>query len=606
MASVSNTVLREDHPVPAPAGESVTTATVNAGHPAEILEVETEQETDLPLDGGKTAWLVLAATSLIQVPVWGFSIAFGVIQEYYESPASGLVGDKGSVPIIGTTTTGILYLSSPLTFTLLTLHPSLRHWFGPIGLVITSASFFASAFVVHIGQLIALQGVLAALGTGLLFATSTLCLDELFARRKGLAYGIMWAGKSATGVGLPFAIQASLDKFGHRTTMLGWAFAVTIITAPLLFVLRPRRATSSSSPSPTTSRDQDSRTASSIYTSPSFWALQTGNVLQSLGYFLPAAYLPSYATRALALPARTGTLLLALLNATSVPGGIVLGMLCDRPRMTRRALLVSSLPSAVAVLCCWGLAGPSSPSAESQERTAAVDAPIARETVPVLGNAISFSLVLRQQEANSIYNTGGSGGSHGSDSGVALLVVFALCYGFFAGGFSSTWSGVLRELQRENPRLDTGLVFGLLAGGRGVGNVVSGPISVALMAAREGKVMGSGGSSSMSAGGESGGAGGAYGSEYGPMILFTGASALLGAWGWLCQRRNVSAAASSWRRALAAALPSTPQRWSCVSGRGAVRAVAGAWRRARLRPPTPTATARTALGRGGPASLTDQ
>lgn len=73
MASVSNTVLREDHPVPAPAGESVTTATVNAGHPAEILEVETEQETDLPLDGGKTAWLVLAATSLIQVPVWGIS-----------------------------------------------------------------------------------------------------------------------------------------------------------------------------------------------------------------------------------------------------------------------------------------------------------------------------------------------------------------------------------------------------------------------------------------------------------------------------------------------------------------------------------------------------
>lgn len=49
----------------------------------------------------------------------------------------------------------------------------------------------------------------------------------------------------------------------------------------------------------------------------------------------------------------------------------MLGMLCDRPRMTRRALLVSSLPSAVAVLCCWGLAGPSSPSAESQERTAA-------------------------------------------------------------------------------------------------------------------------------------------------------------------------------------------------------------------------------------------
>lgn len=84
-------------------------------------------------------------------------------------------------------------------------------------------------------------------------------------------------------------------------------------------------------------------------------------MLQSLGYFLPAAYLPSYATQELALPPRTGALLLALLNATSVPGGILIGALCDRVRDakgTRRVLLVSALPSAGAVLLFWGLAGP--------------------------------------------------------------------------------------------------------------------------------------------------------------------------------------------------------------------------------------------------------
>lgn len=173
---------------------------------------------------------------------------------------------------------------------------------------------------------------------------------------------------------------------------------------------------------------------------------------------------------------------------------------------------------------------------------------------------------------------------------MALLIVFALCYGFFAGGFSSTWSGVLRELQSENPRLDTGLVFGLLAGGRGVGNVVSGPISVALMAARVGSKKGG----DMTMMGKSNGqvrspGAGAYGSEYGPMILFTGASALLGAWGWLCQRRDVSAAASSWRRRVAAAaalaIPASV-RWSCCCvGRNGFGAVARAWwRRVGQRP----------------------
>jgi MFS family permease len=186
--------------------------------------------------------------------------------------------------------------------------------------------------------------------------------------------------------------------------------------------------------------------------------LQTGNVLQSLGYFLPSTYLSSYAVSSLHASSTIGTLLIALFNGASVPGGIVIGMLGDRWRVTN-VVLVTSLGSTVAVFLFWGLA--------------------------------------RQ---------------------VALLAVFALVYGFFAGGFSSTWSGVLTELKRESPALDTGLVFGLLAGGRGVGNVVSGPLSVALFAEdgwlRDGKDWG-------------------YSSEYGPIILFTGATALLGGWGWL-------------------------------------------------------------------------
>jgi MFS family permease len=84
-----------------------------------------------------------------------------------------------------------MYLSSPFTFAILTRWPRLRRWFGPIGLFITFAGFLASSFATKVWQLITTQGVICALGSGLLFTPTTLYLDEWFVKRKGLAYGIM-------------------------------------------------------------------------------------------------------------------------------------------------------------------------------------------------------------------------------------------------------------------------------------------------------------------------------------------------------------------------------------------------------------------------------
>jgi MFS family permease len=179
--------------------------------------------------------------------------------------------------------------------------------------------------------------------------------------------------------------------------------------------------------------------------------LSIGNILQSLGYFLPYAYLSSYAVQEVGVSTTISTLILALVNATSIPGGIFIGSLGDHFSVTT-TILISALGSAIAVFAFWGF------------------------------------------------------GQH-----LALLTIFSLTYGFFAGGFSSTWSGVLTELKEQSPTLDTGLMFGLLAGGRGIGNVISGPLSVALL---------DGGSWE-------------YGGRYGALIVFTGVTSLLGGWGWL-------------------------------------------------------------------------
>lgn len=118
---------------------------------------------------------------------------------------------------------GTLYLSSPILFTLLARYPKFRPGCGPVGLAILIVSLIASTFTSSVEALVATQGVLQATGGGLLFAPTTLYLDEWFVRRKGLAIGIMWSAKSLAGVALPLIMEPALEKFGWKTVLRSWA-----------------------------------------------------------------------------------------------------------------------------------------------------------------------------------------------------------------------------------------------------------------------------------------------------------------------------------------------------------------------------------------------
>lgn len=115
---------------------------------------------------------------------------------------------------------------SPLTFALLTRYPRSQVYCAPAGLVITVIGSLLSSFSKEVWHLVATQGVICALGNGLLFSPSSLYLDQWFLERKGLAMGIMWAAKSVSGVALPFIASASLDRFGSSTTLRAW----TVVT----------------------------------------------------------------------------------------------------------------------------------------------------------------------------------------------------------------------------------------------------------------------------------------------------------------------------------------------------------------------------------------
>ncbi|KAF4301587.1 Major facilitator superfamily [Botryosphaeria dothidea] len=370
-----------------------------------------------PVDGGKDAYLFLAACFVLEGVVWGFAFTFGVFQEYY-STHEPFIGEK-NVAVVGTTALGIMYLDLPVVFAVLQAFPRFKRWATSIGLVIMCLGLALSSFSSTTTHLIITQGIVYAVGGSLAYSPTILYMDEWFAKRKGLAFGIMWAGTGLSGVILPIGMQELLAKWGFATTLRIWAIACFILTAPLVFYVKPRLPLSQT----TRVRTFNLRF---LYQAP-FTLLQTGNILESLGFFLPNIYLPTYARSVLGTSSLLASLTIVVYNVASVFGCILMGIIVDRVPVTT-CILISTVGATVGVFVLWGLA-----------------------------------------------------------LNLPLLYVFCVVYGLFAGSFTSTWPGIMRDVTTKmRGAVDPGMVFACLAAGRGIGNVVSGPLSEALVGKTEG------------------------------------------------------------------------------------------------------------------------
>ncbi|KAH7393366.1 major facilitator superfamily domain-containing protein [Cadophora sp. MPI-SDFR-AT-0126] len=379
-----------------------------------IAEEETiHHEFSLPrADSGKDAWLFLAAGFVIEALVWGFPFSFGVFQEYYGNHEL-FSSDSAGIAVIGTTATGLMYMSGLVLFPAYKRFPHLASTLKWAGLPFMAAGLFAASFAQKVQHLIVTQGVIYAIGGCIIYYPTLLYIDEWFVQRKGLAFGIMWAGTGAGGLIIPFVLNGLLQRWGFRTTLRIWATALLILSSPLIYFLRPRIPVSRN---PTSQR----YVGLGFLKSPSFWLLQIGLVIESLGYFIPSLYLPTFAS-SLGLSRSVGTVLVALLNAAGVVATVLMGMLCDRFHVTT-VIVLCSVGATFSVFLFWGLS-----------------------------------------------------------TALPLLIVFAIVYGFFASGFVSTNAGVMKMIKGEDPTVDMGLLIGIISAARGVGAVASGPLSEALL-----------------------------------------------------------------------------------------------------------------------------
>ncbi|KAK2612603.1 hypothetical protein QQS21_001375 [Conoideocrella luteorostrata] len=196
-----------------------------------------------------------------------------------------------------------------------------------------------------------------------------------------------------------------------------------------------------------------------------FMLHQLENIIQGLGFFLPGIYLPTYA-RSLGASTFNSALTLLLVNVASTFGCAAMGSLTDHLHVTT-CLLISAMGAGLGTFLLWGFA-----------------------------------------------------------TSLPVLFIFCIIYGLFAGPYSSAWTGIMKQVSSEMSKrggssgggssssgnsFDPTMVLGVLSTGRGIGNIASGPLSQVLIKGMpwQGEALGG------------------YGTGYGPLIAFTGATAIL-------------------------------------------------------------------------------
>ncbi|KAI2463242.1 MFS general substrate transporter [Annulohypoxylon bovei var. microspora] len=363
-----------------------------------------------PVDGGRDAWTVLITGLVFEAFFWGYPVCFGVFQNYYTSQPE-FQDSSSDIALIGTLAQGLANLGAPLSAMFTKRFPKYQRQQIWIGWPMCICGLVAASFSTSVGGLIGTQGVMYGVGFVTLTYPIINMINEWWVARKGMAFGLISASSGVTGAFLPFIIEYLLHRYGWRTTLRVCAVALALLTAPLIPLLKPRLPTSESAAL--------GRTDWAFLKLPLFWMYGLAILVQGIGFYFPAVFLPSYAA-SIDIPPVSGALLLALMSVAQVLGQFAFGYLSDK-----------NLPvSFLAIICC-------------------VVASLASSTFWGLGKS------------------------------VALLAVFSLVYGFFGYGFGTMRVAMGRAVS-DDPSivLSTYSIFVFL---QGIGNVLVGPVSAALM-----------------------------------------------------------------------------------------------------------------------------
>jgi len=247
----------------------------------------------------------------------GIVNSFGVFQTYY---ATAFLSNQ--------TASDISWIESIQSFLLLLIGVVS----GPLydagyfrALVITGSSLvvlglFMTSLCTQYWQVILAQGVCVGLGQGLIAVPAVAILPQYFMKHKALAVGVAVSGSSLGGVIQPIVFRQLQPKIGFpwATRVLGFISLGTCAFS--VSVMRVRRMP----------KQRRSLIEPTAFREAPYGLFCIAMFFSYVGFFGPIFYLSSYAIDMRAMNDDLAFYLLAILNAASIPGRILPGLLSRR------------------------------------------------------------------------------------------------------------------------------------------------------------------------------------------------------------------------------------------------------------------------------------
>ncbi|KAJ2334588.1 hypothetical protein GGI00_001783 [Coemansia sp. RSA 2681] len=296
-----------------------------------------EKDDIRPADG-LFGWIPTLAATVNFMFIFGTSNSYGVFSTYY-------LNDK----FAGTSATALSWIGTLATslmlgcsiFTGAMADKRGYRVTAYTGAVICTLAYILASLSKEVWQLILTQGVMLGIGASFLFAPSVSIPSQWFIKNRGLATGIAVAGGSIGGLWFTAATQAMIDSLGAE-----WALRIlgilTFVATSIMNLLYYRRV-------PAKPRDRlfELRAAKRLI----FWLVSIETCAIYIGYWALMFYVGTTAKH-LGGTLQDGSNLLLVLNAGSIVGRVMAGVIADRFGSIN-TLLITMLLAVVIEMTLW-------------------------------------------------------------------------------------------------------------------------------------------------------------------------------------------------------------------------------------------------------------
>ncbi|KAI1352061.1 monocarboxylate permease-like protein [Xylaria sp. FL0043] len=294
---------------------------------------------DFP-DGGLEAWLVVVGGALILFCSFGIVNCSGVFVEYY---VNGPLSDYSSSDITWITSLQAFFVTGSNLVMGRLFDSYGTQWILPIGTVIYSLGLMLLSLSTKYYQIVLSQGVLTGIGAAAVFNCASNSTITWFYKYRAAALGIVVAGSSVGGIVLPILMSHLIPMIGFPWTVRILGFIVLVFCGIASFTVKSRLP-----PRPKPFHFSELVTP--------FKELRFSLVVVAAFFFFWGLYLPfNYLNIQAQQQGVDPTLIpyiLPIVNAVSIPGRIIPGILADRIGRFNMMITIAAL-SGIFTLALW-------------------------------------------------------------------------------------------------------------------------------------------------------------------------------------------------------------------------------------------------------------